>query len=295
MKSASHIENSLWLRDLHWVMSSPFLMNPGGLESEALSTVDSGEASKIENLEYEAESGKYTGRRVGYYFESLVNHWLKEIRQVEVLAHGKQIVQHGKTLGELDFVFRDENGVLTHWEVAAKFYLYSSDCEVLGSHYIGPNAGDTFELKRDKIFTKQLPLSEKLFPECEVRQAFVKGRIFYYLGQAELSQAHTLPAGMMPNHLRSIWLRHSELPWLQSAMATKKVSYHLMAKPHWLSACWLSSGDPSLWNFQTMKEHLQDHFSQQDQPLLISVLSQHGDGWKECERVFVVADDWPGF
>ncbi|MCF6313593.1 MAG: DUF1853 family protein [Verrucomicrobiales bacterium] len=293
MNSASPIENSLWLRDLHWVMGSPFLMNPGGTESEGFSEMNGGEASKSERLGLATGREEYTSHRVGYYFESLVYHWLKEIRQVEILAHGQQIVQHGKTLGELDFVFRDETGRLTHWEVAAKFYLHLSDGEVLGSHYIGSNAGDTFELKRDKIFSKQLPLSEKLFPECEVRKAFVKGRIFYHWGQTKLIRELALPAGMASHHLRGIWLRYSELSCWQSAMTAKVVRYHLIAKPHWLSACYFSSDEAPQWDFQTMEEYFKSHFSQQNQPLLISVLSPHGDGWEECERMFVVAARWP--
>ncbi|MFK5922792.1 MAG: DUF1853 family protein [Verrucomicrobiota bacterium] len=290
MNKAERPENSPWLRDLQWVINSPFLMNSGGGGGEELPVFGHGMERELKRQEAEVLLGQYAGRRVGYYFESLVHYWLKAMRKVEILAQGHQIVENGRTLGELDFVFRDEQGVLTHWEVAVKFYLYCSEIEVKGSHYIGPNAGDTFELKRDKVFARQLPLSEKLFPELEVRQAFVKGRIFYH---PQTVVADERPLGLMAGHLRGTWIRSSELSWLESGAEAGKAAYHLIEKPHWLADFCESNYENSLLDFQTIKEHLQTHFSQQKQPVLISVLTQRDDSWQECERVFVVADDWP--
>ena len=278
-----------WSSDLKWVIGSPFLM--------ITADSDQGEQAQCPEIamrDFSAEGAgeyteKYSGHRVGYYFESLIHYWLKHVRKLEILAQGFQIINEGRTLGELDFVFRDEMGRVIHWEVAAKFYLYCEDREVKGSHYIGPNAQDTFELKREKIFDKQLPLSERAFPEVSFRQAFVKGRIFYH---PEAKELESLPLGMMPDHLRGIWIRHGELSWLQREERTE-VAYHLIEKPYWLSPECFSVSGSSPFPFRKLIEHLAFHFSDSKRPVLISVLVQEGGLWQETDRVFVVADDWP--
>jgi len=277
------------LRDLSWAIESPYLMNPLGSEEGDFSTVSKNEIGQLSEQKVETFVERYTGHRVGYYFENLIHFWLKYVRQVEILAQGKQIVEEGRTLGELDFVFRDEEGRVNHWEVAAKFYLYCEDQRVKGSHFIGPNAQDTFELKREKIFAKQLPLSERVFPGVDVRQAFVKGRIFYH---PEDKAPDELPSGMRPDHLRGIWMRSSELSLLGRNLETEVTRYHLIKKPYWLAPERLSESDLLLLSFAELRGRLAAHFSECKQATLISVLRQDGRSWQEKQRVFVVADDW---
>ncbi len=248
------------------------------------------EACKISEEGSKSFEGEYAGHRVGYYFESLIHYWLKHVRKVELLAQGLQVVEEGRTLGELDFVFRDEEGCVNHWEVAVKFYLYCEDRKVKGSHYIGPNAQDTFELKRERIFAKQLPLSKEVFPEVSIRQAFVKGRVFYH---PEAKKPDELPSGMRSDHLRGVWIHCSELPWLDEAGSDGLRRYHLIEKPHWLSPKCFSVRNSEPLSFQDLSKQLASHFSQLDHPVLLSVLQQEGDIWQEHERVFVAADDYP--
>ncbi|NOX98823.1 MAG: DUF1853 family protein [Verrucomicrobia bacterium] len=290
MKKVGNLNNDRRLRDLRWVIDSPFLMHSADSGQSGLVAQSGFDAGDISVEEAEIFTGKYSGHRVGYYFESLIHYWLKHVRKVEVLAQGFQVMQEGRTLGELDFVFRDEEGMVNHWEVAAKFYLYCEARKVKGSHYIGPNAQDTFELKREKILGKQLPLSEKVFPEVSVRQAFVKGRIFYH-PEAEVPEG--LPEGMTPDHLRSIWIRYSELSWLEGVANATAGAYHLIAKPYWLAPECFSVSGSSRFTFRELNERLGAHFSEQKNPVLVSALIQDEEVWRERCRVFVVADDWP--
>lgn len=287
MKSGGNVQNDQWIRDLRWVMSSPFLMSSDGLGEENSTAIEGLELNERQAAMY---SEKYSGHRVGYYFESLVFYWLKHVRGVEILAHSYQVLDEGRTVGELDFVFRDEEAQVVHWEVAAKFYLYCVDEKVKGSHYIGPNARDTFELKKEKIIGKQLPLSKVAFPEVSCRQAFVKGRIFYHPQQ---SRPDVLPDGLLKNHQCGMWLRFSEISWLDDCEKSKKMMYHLIKKPFWLAPECLSSTDESIVEFRELKDYLEAHFSEQKFPVLLSVLIQEEGLWRENNRVFVVADDWP--
>ena len=267
-----------WRRDLRWCIESPLLIDPPGEGG-----VDPGE---LELGRDEGAAGGYqafSGHRVGYYFESLVAHWLGDVRQVEMVAQGHQVVEGGRTLGEIDFVFRDEAGVLNHWEVAAKFFLYSEHHEVLGSHFIGPNAGDTFERKRDKLLGQQLELSRSVFPEVGRRVAFVKGRIFYH---PEEQHPDELPGTMAGNHLRGTWIRFGELDWL-AAVAER---FCILEKPHWLAPERLGHDDPRLLQAPELVGRLR---AGDDRPVLLAGLAEDRDTWRETERIFVVSDDWP--
>ena len=53
---------------------------------------------------------KRPDRRVGHYFETLILYWLTHIVKVELIAHGQQIMDGKRTVGELDFLFRDRDG-----------------------------------------------------------------------------------------------------------------------------------------------------------------------------------------
>lgn len=280
-------ENDQWIRDLRWAISSPLLMDSE--LSVANGNPLNGERHINQDL-VEILSDKYTGHRVGYYFESLIEYWLLHIRKVEILARGFQVLQEGRTKGELDFVFRDEEGRIIHWEVAAKFYLYYKAGKVKGSHYIGPNAQDTFELKREKIFGKQLPLSEMAFPEVSIRQAFVKGRIFYHPDSMDPKE---LPLGMRADHLRGTWLRFSELSWIENRGKDETTRYRLIEKPYWLAPERVEGDDSSLLSFRELKDSLKLHFSEKKHPVLFCILDQEETSWLERERVFMVDDRWP--
>ena len=259
-----------WLRDLEWAVTSPFLMeSPLPLEP-----FDVGEI--------ELPSTRFNGHRVGYYFESLIEFWLEHVRGVDMIAKGHQVIENGRTLGELDFVFRDTDGQVHHWEVAVKFYLYSSVDNLHGSHFIGPNAGDTFERKRHRLIDHQLPLSRSVFPEIDQRSAFAKGRIFYHPNG---TAPETLAEGLAPDHLRAIWLRHSELKLLESP----DTAYRILQKPHWLT----NESGADLLSFGELNKRLRDHFSEQNHPVLLATMRAQESAWSECSRVFVVSDRWP--
>ncbi|MFT4548183.1 MAG: hypothetical protein ACI9UA_001465 [Pseudoalteromonas tetraodonis] len=261
-----------WRRDLEWAVTSPFLVDFPHAHPQ------------LDLSEIELPITRFTGHRVGYYFESLIAFWLENVRHIDMIAKGHQIIEDGKTLGELDFVFRDENGTINHWEVAAKFYLYCADHQFAGSHFIGPNAGDTFERKRDKIFERQLPLSESHFPEVAVRSAFVKGRIFYHPNQKPPDQ---LPDSLSENQLRGTWLRQSETAWLESLGDT---NFRIARKPFWLAA----GGTGYELSLDDLRICLERHFSSTSHPILFSAGGAGGAGGKQ-QMIFVVPDSWPNF
>ncbi|MEM9018558.1 MAG: DUF1853 family protein, partial [Verrucomicrobiota bacterium] len=123
------------------------------------------------------------------------------------------------------FLFR-KDGKLHHLEVALKFYLFDPDRQRHGSYFIGPNAADTFERKRDKLLSKQLPLGRKTFPEIESSRIFLKGILFYPI---ETEPPSHLPDRMNPQHARGTWFREGDfqMPFAEGVVA--------LPKPWWVS------------------------------------------------------------
>ena len=278
------------LRDLIWAVNSRSLLAAGpeiaGVES---SQVDAWQldAAQVDSDHLAAFLAETSGYRVGRYFERLILYWLQHIRRVEVVADTLQIHDGNRTVGEIDLLFRDEQQRLTHWEIAVKFYLHYPHHTATGSHYIGPNAADTFERKIDRLFGHQLPRSEIYFPDVEIRQAFVKGRIFYHPNEP-LSQK--LPSRLSPDHLRCNWIRSSECLILSAA---ESVSYRILRKPYWLSEDAAEVSGSEILSPKDMIDCLTSKFNAEYRPVLISQMEADGPELMETNRIFVVPDRWP--
>jgi uncharacterized protein len=231
---------------------------------------------------------QHARHRVGRYFEDLVHFYLKVIRNFEIVEHGLQIQESGRTVGELDFLYRNADGELNHCETAVKFYLYIPESNDSGSQFIGPNAADNFERKTCRLFDHQLKLSEERFPSIVKREAFVKGRIFYH-PLRELPEE--LPDALAPDHFRGMWIRESELELLRSLDVD--VKFCVARKPHWLAPDVASLNDSKLRTVDEIYEQLRQHFAERRTPQLINALIAHDDFWRESQRIFVVSDDWP--
>ena len=283
-------EFSVQLRDLIWAVNSHSLLAAGpdiaGAESGHVDAWHL-DAAQVDPDHLTAFLAETPGYRVGRYFERLILYWLKYIRQVEIIADALQIHDGNRTIGEIDLLFRDEQQRLTHWEIAVKFYLNYPHDGGMGSHYIGPNAADTFERKIERLFVHQLRRSETHVPDVDIRQAFVKGRIFYHPSQ---QSSQKLPARLSPDHLRSEWIRSSELDLLSVA---RDVSYRILRKPFWLSKDVAHTSAGEAMSPEEMIESLTRKFTAEDRPVLISQLEVDGPELVESNRFFVVPERWP--
>ena len=271
-------------------MNSPSLLAGGPeIAGDKSSPVNSWhlDSAQVDADHLSAFLAEIPGYRVGRYFERLILYWLMHIRRVEIVAESLQIHDGKRTIGEIDFLFRDEQQRLTHWEIAVKFYLHFPQDSELGSHFIGPNAADTFERKMERLFEHQLPRSDALFPDVEIRQAFVKGRIFYHPNQRS---AKKLPPRLSPDHMHCDWIRSSQLDLLSIG---RRVSYRILRKPFWLSEDVAHTSGGDLFSPQDMIKRLKTRFAADHRPVLISQLEADGAGLLESNRVFVVPDRWP--
>lgn len=98
--------------------------------------------------------------RLGHLAERIVSTLINSSDNYRVLFENIQIVDEGRTIGELDFIIESlVQKTQTHLELAYKFYLFDpriSSMEI--NYWIGPNRNDSLSEKLDKLKSKQFPL-----------------------------------------------------------------------------------------------------------------------------------------
>ena len=179
--------------DLMWVANSPSLlafsgeMTSTGTQNEPFSVA----SDQLSLTQSEIDAGRLQGflaknphNTVGRYFESLVYYWIKYVRGLEVLVCNEQIKRSGRTVGEIDLVFRNEQYRLVHWETAVKFFLHLPQPHSFSSDYVGPNSRDNLDKKMNHLFGHQLKQSLDGLINVDFHEAFVRGCIFYHPSNA---------------------------------------------------------------------------------------------------------------
>lgn len=93
------------------------------------------------------------GKRMESFFELAI----KYSDRYDLIASNIQVIDDGRTLGELDFLVRDisRNKVL-HIELIYKLYIFDPENADLG--WIGPNRRDSFSKKSTRLIRHQFPL-----------------------------------------------------------------------------------------------------------------------------------------
>ncbi len=263
------------LLDLEWVLTSTSLVD----DPRALGAVPF-DASDVDADHLDAFLAARGEHRVGRYFEHLMHYWLAHVRKVDVVEVGMQIIDNDRrTLGEIDFLYRDEQGELTHCEVAVKFFLHYPNDD--GSHFPGPAARDNFERKANQLFDVQLELSQQHVPDVTKRVGIVKGRVFHQVGAPEPTG---LPHRLNPNCLGGAWVSEKDVANLDTF---GDVGFHFVQKPHWFAPL----HDAEIVSRADFLAQLSNHFDGPAYPVMLSLRASDGT---EVERCFVVPDAWPG-
>jgi len=210
------------VRDLVWAIASPPLMRAAGnsctwfsddwyqqryLDSGAwLQQLDRDPTPLLEAVAAQKD------RRLGNYFETLWAFWLEADERYDLVARNLPVREGGDTLGELDFIIRDNrSGLNYHWEVAVKFYLGVDDTSLLHNWH-GPGKRDRLDIKLQHLRERQslicrLPQTQAMLQELGLEiegcAVILKGRLFYPRTPAEPRP----PEGACDSHLRSYWFR----------------------------------------------------------------------------------------
>lgn len=293
------------VRDLAWVIGSPGLVDAAYPPYQNRVVDDSWCIAQLQQyaswltaldhapLPLHDHIAAHPTRRLGHYFEVLIAYWLTHQADVEVIATNLQVQKEQLTLGEYDFLFRNADAEVCHWEAAVKFYLQQDP--IAEQHaFIGPGTRDRLDLKLDKVFQQQLHLGDStagqqaLPPGITINkaQAFVKGYLFYHAAIPRKSSI----AGISAAHLGGWWARHSidEIP-----QASAESHWIIPPRLGWLAPILVTANEAVL-DTRTLQQHLALHFATHHEALLIIELIHTDSGkYREISRGFVVCKTWP--
>ena len=235
------------VRDLHWVLTSPHLLAPNAIvptlpdEQAAriaarshswLAALDADPSPLLEFLQSQRNV-----RRLGFYFASLLEFWVRASPAIGVTDAERQLLVQqqvheglgGAVLGELKCVFAPSSADVRHWESHIKFFAFAGTPAADGGQadgdaahrrlgsYVGPFLGENLlhrvlELQRKLAITDAPNVRSFLGrrfgrpqPLTAVRQESVlRGWLFYPLGSARDASAG---APLSARHLRGWWTR----------------------------------------------------------------------------------------
>ncbi len=286
------------VRSLAWLIDAPDLLDPlapqwhGRIASFA---PDGGNraAAWLRALDLDPEPlhrwlavQRFT--RLGRYAEQLLTWYFRA--QGSLVAQGLQVQEGGVTVGEFDFLLR-ENDRLVHWEMATKVYLLKADDESVApqaGYFVGPNLADNLGAKMSKIIDRQLglsshPAARATLPEpVHQAAALIKGWLFY--PAATNGRAQSL--GLSADHCRGFWTALGQL------QAVPGERYVVLERLQWLTPA--TADQSGTIDQSTLRASLLKMFEQQPMPVMIARMEQAGECWIEVERGFIVPDDWSG-
>lgn len=292
------------VRDLAWTLLSPALLQLGSLPlRHPLAASDwAAQPERLRDwlLQQERDSQPLQGwlnegrsRRLGHYYERLWQFALQHAPGVKLLAANLPIRQHGQTLGELDLLLRDADGV-HHLELAIKLYLGPEhDDGHDAQHWLGPGSQDRLGMKLQHLLQHQLPLASShearavidAFYSGEVQSSLWLGGYLFYPWQTPC----LAPQHASAEHLHGRWLRHQD--WPAFAAQRPDACWQPLPRAAWLSPVQVARDQ--IWSAATLASWLQALTDDAQAQLLVRLEADVSGDWQEIERVFLVSPQWP--
>lgn len=231
-------------------------------------------------------------RRLGLYYERLWQFALSQAPDVSLLAANLAIRAGGQTLGELDLILQDADGI-HHLELAVKFYLgLESGDRTRHDHWLGPGSHDRLDLKLHHLCVRQLQLlscapADLVLRELTCREVSSALWLGGYLFQP--GDGCDPPAGAEPSHLCGHWVHQRD--WSRLAGLAGLARWQPLQRDRWLAPARFDAS--LLWPMDDLQRWVTDPDTSQAK-LLVRLEADCNDVWTERERLFVVSDHWPG-
>lgn len=300
--------------DLEWLIRSPFLLDACHphfrdyvLDAEWAHEMQIRSEPLLRSLGEDPTPLEYwltrqAIHRLGHYFEHLMGFWLHHLPDIQDLQQRLPIREAGRTLGELDVLYRDQRRqTVFHLELAVKYYLQIAGGRAVPEDFVGPHAIDRLSLKIHRLLHHQLPLAhvpaawDARLPAWRqhtlVSRAFVKGGLFFPLADW-MRDAHTkrlaLPPGCQTP--QGWWMRASDcIPAALDRLEGDR--WLVLPRLRWLSHFQGPlPGDILMSASQFCSE---PSVSALSRAVLVVGCRPQESRWTEVTRGFIVPDHWP--
>jgi hypothetical protein len=292
------------VRDLAWtLLAAPLLAETGCRQRHPLTASDwLQQPALLADWLYQQDRhpaalldwlSRARSQRLGIHYERLWQFALQQAPGIALLAANLPVRQGGKTLGEIDLLLRDDEGV-HHLELAIKLYLGPADGDgQMLANWRGAGRADNLQRKLQHLSQQQLPLSstpaaQEILagysasqPQAEL---WMSGYLFYpWPGSCNA------PTGSHAQHARGYWLQQRDWQVFLSTSAAQHwqpVPRDCRLAPLRLSAeeCWTAA----------QLEHWRLALAIDTPPCLLAGFSRQADGnWLESQRVMLLNNHWP--
>ncbi len=287
------------VRDLAWACFSPALLDSSAFDDrpplhnchfelsaqrqEWLRALDREPEALLKHLG-EARKG-----RLGLYFEKLWHFFLDADAKVTLVAHNLPVRDATHTLGEFDVIYYcHQRQCHVHLELAVKFYLLRAGAAAGWHNWLGPNSRDRLDRKIRRMREHQLrladtPAGRSILAGMGVtevlREMEIKGRLYRHSGSGQAA-----PPAAAEGLSLGTWAYLHELP-LQVAAGKQQV---ILARSDWFAP--LHNASQPFPAGDEIYGELRSRLAGRERPQQVAVLDGKG---AECERYFVVPEDWP--
>ena len=225
---------------------------------------------------------------LGSYFETLFSFAIAHLSHLKIHLEHFQIVNEGKTLGEVDMLVETPNGELHQFEIAIKFYLERPD--LFPHDWIGPNKNDSLLKKVTRAREHQLQIlqTEEGISAIEgvakgrhpISNLLVFGRLYSALNSKEEVDA------WLKQSDRGGWIRVSNISLLMPFFS----DFLILQKPNWLSVPNINDNFSS--NSLQSAYNLVGEFLLDDRPRHVFIRSALYKTDQIHRNVFIVPDSW---
>ncbi|MBL1144091.1 MAG: DUF1853 family protein [Bacteroidetes bacterium] len=251
-------------QDLYWLISSETLSKAFLPEFHYPLNNQTNLIEQINQLPITCISNLNTKQRLGKYAEQLIEIYLEQIDNKQIIGKNIQLIEEKKTIGEIDFLIQSNSEDFIHLEFALKYYVKIVRNETVS--YIGPNMNDNWLNKIKKLKNHQIQLTDKytaLLPLAFQKIKFQKrilvlGQIFDYnqLNQTNwaipikgLSQLNEFATyfTIMPNRLNWIFPFREEHELITFSELKNKLKH--IGENAVMVCCYDKNKSPISWGF----------------------------------------------